>query len=80
MEIPYRHIRVYSKIPGKEADMIAPFILKKGSTVMDFSSKVHKDFSQNLKTAKIWGENVYDGQMVQRNHQLCDGDIVELHM
>jgi ribosome-interacting GTPase 1 len=73
-------IRVYSKAPGKVADHTAPFILKKGSTIQDFAGKVHKDFTVKLKIAKVWGIAVFEGQAVQRDHVLHDGDIVELHI
>ena len=73
-------IRVYSKAPGREPDLTAPFTLKKGSTVADLAAKVHKDFVDKLKLAKVWGTAVFDGQMVQRDHVLQDGDIVELHL
>ena len=73
-------IRVYSKAPGKEADLSSPFVLKRGSTIEDFAGKVHKDFTNQLKIAKVWGAVVFDGQMVQRDHILQDGDIVELHI
>lgn len=73
-------IRVYSKAPGKEPDRTAPFVLKKGSTMADFAGKVHQDFASNLKAARVWGNAVYNGQMVQRDHPLQDGDVVELHM
>ncbi|GAB4367368.1 MAG: 50S ribosome-binding GTPase [Calditrichia bacterium] len=72
-------IRIYSKPPGKEPDFNTPFVLKAGSTVEEFAGKVHKDFLENLKTARIWGRNVYDGQFVGRDHVLHDGDVVELH-
>ncbi len=71
-------IRVYSKPPGEEPDRSAPFVLEKGSTVETFAAKVHRDFLQTLKTARIWGEGVYDGQRVGRDHVLHDGDVVEL--
>jgi ribosome-interacting GTPase 1 len=73
-------IRVYSKAPGKEPDLTSPFVLKKGSTVEDFAGKVHKDFVDKLKIAKVWGDDVFDGQMVQRDYILRDGDVVELHI
>jgi ribosome-interacting GTPase 1 len=73
-------IRIYTKIPGKEADRTAPFVLRKGSTLEELALKIHKDFSAKLKYAKLWGAQVYDGQMVQRDHVLQDGDIVELHV
>jgi len=73
-------IRVYSKPPGHEADKTIPFILKKGSTVEEFAAKLHKDFLEHLKTARVWGQGVFDGQLVGRDHVLNDGDIVELHL
>jgi ribosome-interacting GTPase 1 len=73
-------MRIYSKRPGHEADMSNPFTLKKGSTVEDFAQKVHKDFYRNLKTARVWGKDVYDGQLVGRDHILYDKDVVELHL
>jgi len=73
-------IRVYSKPPGKEPDLNAPFVLKKGSTVEEFAGKVHQDFLEQLKSARVWGSGVYDGQMVGRDHVLHDGDVVELRI
>jgi hypothetical protein len=71
-------MRVYSKPPGQEPDRSAPFVLEEGSTVETFAAKVHGDFLETLKTARIWGTGVYDGQMVGRDHVLHDGDVVEL--
>ncbi len=73
-------MRVYSKPPGKEPDFSVPFILKKGSTVEELAGKVHQDFVQNLKTARVWGSVAYDGQMVGRDYVLHDGDVVELRI
>jgi hypothetical protein len=73
-------IRVYSKSHGKKPDRTSPFVLKKGSTIVDFASKVHQDFAQKLKAAKVWGPAVFDGQMVQRDYVLQDGDIIELQI
>jgi uncharacterized protein len=73
-------VRAYTKAPGKTADLDDPVILPKGSTVLDFASQIHKDFVQKLKFARIWGGEKYDGQMVQRDYVLRDGDIIELHV
>jgi ribosome-interacting GTPase 1 len=73
-------IRAYTKAPGKQADLNDPVILAGGSTVLDFASQIHKDFVHKLKFARIWGREKYDGQMVQRDYVLKDGDIIELHM
>jgi ribosome-interacting GTPase 1 len=73
-------MRVYSKSPGKKPDRSSPFTLKKGSTVADFAAKIHKDFVDKFKAAKVWGTSVYDGQMVQRDYVLQDGDVVELQI
>jgi ribosome-interacting GTPase 1 len=73
-------IRVYSKPPGKEPDLETPFVLRKGGTVEEFAGKIHQDFLQKLKSARVWGAAVYDGQMVGRDHILHDGDVVELRL
>jgi len=72
-------IRVYAKPPGKPADMTEPFTLPVGSTVMDLATHIHRQLADKLKSAKIWGTGVYDGQNAQRNHVLNDKDIIELH-
>lgn len=73
-------IRVYSKIPGKKVDHNDPYVFKKGSSLMDMAKAVHKDFSQKLKYARIWGKNKYQGQKVNRSYVLEDEDIIELHI
>jgi ribosome-interacting GTPase 1 len=73
-------IRVYSKPPGEEPDLSVPFAMKKGSTVEEFAGKVHQDFLENLRSARVWGSGVHDGQIVSREHVLDDGDIVELRI
>jgi ribosome-interacting GTPase 1 len=73
-------IRVYTKARGKSPEHDAPFVLKKGSTVEDLAGKIHKEFVEKFKFAKVWGKEVYDGQMIQRDYVLQDGDVVELHL
>lgn len=73
-------LRVYSKVPGKKVDLANPFTLKRGSSVMDMAKAVHKDFAQNLKYARIWSKNKYQGQKVNRDYLLEDEDIIELHI
>lgn len=72
-------IRVYTKQPGKPADMTAPFTPAVGSTVADLAGKVHRDLEDAVKSARVWGTGVHDGQTVGRDHVLHDGDVVELH-
>jgi hypothetical protein len=73
-------LRVYSKIPGKKPSLNEPYVFKKGSTLMDMAKDVHKDFSQKLKFARIWGKDKYQGQKVNRDYILQDEDIIELHI
>lgn len=72
-------MRVYTKPPGKKADMAAPFSLPIGGTVEDLANRVHKELAAKLKFAKLWGAGVHDGQSVGPEHVLADGDVVELH-
>jgi ribosome-interacting GTPase 1 len=73
-------MRVYTKPVGKEADLSDPVILPIGGTVEDAAVTLHKDFAHKLKYAKIWGHGKFDGQRVQRDFQLSDGDILEFHI
>ncbi len=73
-------LRVYSKKPGHEAELQRPFTFRKGQTLLDFAKAVHKDFYQNLKFARVWGKDVFDGQRVNKDYILQDKDIIELHM
>ncbi len=71
-------IRVYGKAPGRKADLERPFILKKGSTVLDLAYQIHRDFPRKLKSALVWGSARFEGQAVSKDYMLQDKDIVEL--
>jgi small GTP-binding protein len=73
-------MRIYSKPPGKELDLTKPFVVRIGTTVVEFAAEVHQDFSAYLKSARVWGSGLFPGQMVARDHVLQDGDVVELHL
>jgi ribosome-interacting GTPase 1 len=73
-------IRVYTRQPGKPPDLESPFTCAAGSTVLEMAALVHRDFAQGLKSARIWGTGVYDGQTAKRDHVLHDKDVVELHL
>jgi len=73
-------IRVYTKVPGGEADLEEPVVLRKGSTVGDVALSIHKDFVAKLRYAKIWGSGKFDGQMVKRDYRVNEGDVIELHI
>lgn len=70
-------IRVYAKPPGSDADLDTPFVLKRGSTVTDLARKIHRDFYEHMKSVRVWGSASFDGQLVQRDYPLQDGDKVE---
>jgi ribosome-interacting GTPase 1 len=73
-------VRVYTKTPGKPADNDKPFTVRRGGTVLDVARLVHKDIAENLKFARMWGNEVFDGQQVGPDHVVTDGDLVELHV
>jgi ribosome-interacting GTPase 1 len=73
-------IRVYTKQPGKPPDLTSPYTVPVGSTLLELAAHVHRDFAEHLKTARIWGTGVYDGQTVKRDHVMQDKDVVELHL
>jgi ribosome-interacting GTPase 1 len=72
-------VRVYTKAPGKKADFEDPYVMPRGSTVLNVAEKVHRDFVERLKYAKIWGAGKVDGIMVPRDFVVGEGDVLELH-
>ncbi|MCZ6634438.1 MAG: 50S ribosome-binding GTPase [bacterium] len=72
-------LRIYTKAPGKQPDMDQPYTLPIGSTVFEVAETVHRDFSENLRFARIWGADKYDGQQVKQDHVVSDEDVIELH-
>jgi ribosome-interacting GTPase 1 len=73
-------VRVYTKTPGKAAEKDKPFTVRRGDTVLDVASLVHKDIARDLKFARMWGTEVFDGQQVGPDHLVAEGDLVELHL
>jgi ribosome-interacting GTPase 1 len=74
-------VRVYTKAPGKKADLTSPFILRRGQTVLDSARLVHKDFSEHLKFARLFHpQGGHDGLAVERTHLVQDEDILEFHI
>jgi hypothetical protein len=72
-------VRVYTKVPGKKMELTAPYVLKRGSRLIDLAAHVHHDFLTRLKYARVWGHGKFEGQMMNRDYLLADKDVVELH-
>lgn len=72
-------IRIYTKKPGEDPDMDEPYLLDKDSTVLEGVRSIHRDMVENLDYIRIWGSGKYDGQEVAHDHQLEDGDVIEIH-
>ena len=73
-------VRIYTKHPKqREADYENPFTVRRGGTLLDVAELVHRDFAENLKFARVWGEAVHDGAQVKGDYILHDKDVVELH-
>lgn len=72
-------MRIYTKEPGKPADMKQPMIVRNGSTVMELCGRIHKDIAKNFLAARVWGKSVkFGGQQVGEKHVLFDEDVVEI--
>jgi small GTP-binding protein len=56
-----------------------PVALEPGSTVADVADWVHHDLGTTFTGARIWGPSArFDGQRVGRDHEVRDGDTVEI--
>ncbi len=74
-------IRIFTKEINKKPDMKEPMIMKRGSTIKDFCEKLHRDFVNKFKFAKVWGKSAkFDGQVLHLGHKIQDKDIIEIHL
>ena len=54
--------------------------LPSGGTLLDLAGRIHRELPDKLKSARVWGTGVFDGQTVPRDHVLHDRDVVEIHV
>jgi len=74
-------IRIFLKEISKQADLEEPLIMFKECIIRDVCEKLHKDFVDKFKFARVWGKSAkFGGQRVGIGHRLEDDDIVELHL
>ena len=75
-------IRLFMKEINKKPDMDEPLIMRKGCTVGDVCSKLHRDFVKKFKLIKVWGKTAkFPGQSIRRlDKELHDRDIIEVHL
>jgi ribosome-interacting GTPase 1 len=56
-----------------------PVALDPGATVVDVADWVHHDLGATFSGARVWGPSArFDGQKVGRDHEVHDGDVVEI--
>ncbi|MCD4655585.1 TGS domain-containing protein, partial [bacterium] len=70
-------VRVYTRAPGKEPRMDKPVVIRKGSVLLDVAVMIHKDFAVSLKYARVWGSGKFDGQRIQKDYIISEGDVFE---
>ncbi len=71
-------IRVFLRPQGEKADD-EPMVVKKGSTVKDICKKLHSDFIEKFRYARIWGESAkFPKQRVGLDHELVEEDTVRI--
>jgi ribosome-interacting GTPase 1 len=71
-------VRVYTKIPGQPPDLSRPFTVRRGQTVEDVATLIHKDLVAGLRWARLWRGDI-EGLQVGKHHEVEDGDILEIH-
>ena len=70
-------IRVRLRLAGDVDE--EPLAIAPGSTVADVADRVHHELGAEAVGARVWGPSArFDGQRVGREHEVLDGDIVEI--
>ncbi len=56
-----------------------PLALRPPATVLDVADSIHHELAEHCAGARVWGPSArFDGQRVGPQHELHDGDIVEV--
>jgi small GTP-binding protein len=72
-------MRVYLKPQSEAADLEVPLIIRQGSSVEDVCRKLHRDFVDRFRYARVWGHSVkHPGQRVGLTHRFKEGDLVTI--
>lgn len=71
-------IRVYSKEPKKEVDFERPWILKKGTKLIEWVEEINKEMVKKFQGAKLYKKDLKSFQLVGKDYVLQDGDIIEI--
>lgn len=72
-------MRVFLKPHGEAADLEEPLIVRSGSSVGDVCRKLHRDFVDRFRYARVWGSKVkHPGQRVGLVYRLHDGDLLSI--
>jgi len=72
-------MRVYLKPQSGQADLEEPLIVRTDSTVEDVCRKLHRDFVDRFRYARVWGDSVkHPGQRVGLPHLLHEGDLLTI--
>ena len=72
-------MRVYLKPQSEAADLEEPLIIRRGSTIEDVCRKLHRDFVDRFRYARVWGHSVkHPGQRVGLPHHLKEGDLITI--
>ena len=70
-------IRVYLRRDGKTDE--EPLALPRRATALDVAVAIHKDLAAGFKGARVWGPSArFEGQRVGREHEVGDGDAIEV--
>jgi hypothetical protein len=74
-------LRIFLKEAGKKADLKEPLIMRRSCAVRDVCLKLHKDFANKFRFARVWGKSAkFAGQKVGLEHTLKDEDVVQIHL
>jgi uncharacterized protein len=70
-------LRVYLRQDGSVTD--EPIALQPGATVADVAADIHHEVAAGCRGGRIWGPSArFEGQLVGRDHLVCDGDAIEI--
>jgi small GTP-binding protein len=73
-----RIVRVYPKEPKKEVNFENPFVLRRGTKLIDFVKEINEEWAERFKGAKLYDKDLKSFKIVGGDYVLKDEDVIEI--
>lgn len=71
-------IRVYTRSPDAAEPDPQPIVLRQGATAVDLAASIHRQLAERFRSARLSRRGSTESVVVGREHELQEGDVLEI--